>query len=394
MFVTPPASDRAPATRTALARPPAPGPERAPRGPFGGSAAPTETGTDGRVEGPTVLAAWTATVVRALEARGLDGMALACEAGVDPGAFALEGGRVPLAASTRLWRLAVEATGDPCFAVSVARFVRPGTFHGLGMGVLASRTLADALTRIGRYAPLVLDTAATPSTEVRSGRYVLALGWTRAVADRPGAPIPESVEAITACIVATGRFMTDGAVAPVEVHLPRADRPEPDGFERFFRCPVRYGADDYVIAYDAEAVGRPLRAGCGEAAEAADRVAAGYLARVQGPEGVADEVRTVLRRGEGQVPPTAAQVAAVLAMSSRTLQRRLHDEGTTLRALVEEVRMDRARELLAGGATAAAVAHRLGFSDPTAFRRAFKRTTGETPRTFAARAATQRPGER
>jgi AraC-like DNA-binding protein len=328
-------------------------------------------------------------VVRALEARGVDGMALAREAGVDPGTFEVDGGRVPLAASTALWRLAVRTTGDPCFAVSVARFVRPGTFHGLGLGVLASRTLADALTRIGRFAPLVLDTAARPSAEERDGRFVLALGWTSSVAGRPGVPVPESVEAITACIVATARFLTDGAVAPVEVHLPRPDRPEPDGFERYFRCPVRYGADDYLIAYDADRVHRPLRAGCGEAAEAADRVAAGYIARVQGPDGVADEVRTVLRRAVGEGSPTAARVAAELAMSSRTLQRRLQDEGTTFRALVDEVRMARARELLADGTTAAAVATRLGFSDPTAFRRAFKRTTGETPRTFTVRTATR-----
>lgn len=370
--------DREPAMRTALARTPAADPALAPTGP-----AP---------EGPTVLAAWTATVVRALQARGVDGMALACEAGIHPGVFEVDGGRVPLAATTALWRLAVDATGDPCFAVSVARFVRPGTFHGLSLGMLASRTLADALTRVGRFAPLVLDTAVTPTTEVRDGRYELRLGWTRVATGQPGAPVQESVEAITACIVSTARFLTDGAVAPVEVHLPRRERPEPDGFARYFRCPVRYGCDDYLIAYDADLVHRPLRAGCGEAAEAADRVAAGYIARVRGPDGVADEVRAVLRRAVGEAPPSAAEVAAALAMSSRTLQRRLHDEGTTFRALVDDVRMAQARELLAGGATAAAVAGTLGFSDPTAFRRAFKRATGETPRTFSTR--TSPPNQR
>lgn len=203
----------------------------------------------------------------------------------------------------------------------------------------------------------------------------------------------EAVEAITSCIVSAARFLTDGAATPIEVHLPRSERPEPDGFERYFRCPVRYGRDDYLIAYDADLVHRPLRAACGEAAEAADRVASGYIARVCGPDGVADEVEAVLRRAPDDTSPTAAQVAAELAMSSRTLQRRLQDEGTSFRALADDLRTQRARELLAGGANAAEVAARLGFSDPTAFRRAFKRSTGETPRTFTQRAAARRSAQ-
>mgnify|MGYP006181042501 CR=1 FL=1 len=57
---------------------------------------------------PTVLAAWTATLVRALDARGVDGNALAAAAGIDPAVFGSDDARIPLSRTTELWRLAVE----------------------------------------------------------------------------------------------------------------------------------------------------------------------------------------------------------------------------------------------------------------------------------------------
>jgi AraC-like DNA-binding protein len=72
-------------------------------------------------------------------------------------------------------------------------------------------------------------------------------------------------------------------------------------------------------------------------------------------------------------------------MSERTLQRRLHEENTTFRELVCDVRIDLAKDLLrTERPSASALAPRLGFSEPAAFRRAFKRRTGMTPGDFVA----------
>ena len=125
---------------------------------------------------------------------------------------------------------------------------------------------------------------------------------------------------------------------------------------------------------------------------ASTTVAAGYIARVRGPESVTDEVRASLAARVARGGKTSAiEVAAELAMSARTLQRRLQAEGTSFRALAEEVRMAEASDMLASGAATALVASTLGFSDPTAFRRAFKRSTGETPRAFVERCGNPTP---
>jgi len=73
-------------------------------------------------------------------------------------------------------------------------------------------------------------------------------------------------------------------------------------------------------------------------------------------------------------------------MSERTLQRRLKDEGTTFAVLVDEVRTDLARMYLADDRLAVyEVAFLLGFSEPSAFNRAFKRWLGTSPREYRQR---------
>src|SRR5688572_27196241 len=146
---------------------------------------------------PTVLAAWTATVLQALDARGVDGVAVARAAGIDVALFDVDGARIPLAQSTELWRLAVDATDDPCFGLEVSRFVRPTTFQGLSMGIIASGTFRDALDRIVRFSPLVLNDGPVHDDLVECDGRCVYTSRTKPVDLRPS---DESREAILATI--------------------------------------------------------------------------------------------------------------------------------------------------------------------------------------------------
>ncbi len=79
---------------------------------------------------------------------------------------------------------------------------------------------------------------------------------------------------------------------------------------------------------------------------------------------------------------TVEEIAHQLDRSARTLQRELAERGTSVRDLVDDVRRARAIELLASGLTVSEVAERLGFSEPGAFYRAFRRWTGKAPGAF------------
>jgi AraC-like DNA-binding protein len=108
---------------------------------------------------------------------------------------------------------------------------------------------------------------------------------------------------------------------------------------------------------------------------------------VRARPGVAATVRDVLLRDPSAIPDQSA-VAAELFVSTRTLSRRLRQEGTSFRALRDEVRQVLSEQLLCQASmTTEQVAARLGYADPASFIRAFRRWKGCPPQAFARAAA-------
>jgi AraC-like DNA-binding protein len=109
------------------------------------------------------------------------------------------------------------------------------------------------------------------------------------------------------------------------------------------------------------------------------------------PTEVSQLVRQRLREASAGHLPAIGAVAAALAMSPRTLQRRLAHDRTSYRELVSEVREDLAREYLTESRLSISeIAFVLGFSDVSTFHRAFKRWTRQTPRAYRHRVGTAR----
>jgi AraC-like DNA-binding protein len=97
------------------------------------------------------IGGWIIGIIRALDVAGVDGASLARQASINPDTLATAGARSPLAANTRLWRLAVQATGDPCFGLRVPPHVPATGLHGLAYAMMASANLKEALERFVRY---------------------------------------------------------------------------------------------------------------------------------------------------------------------------------------------------------------------------------------------------
>src|SRR5690606_11981190 len=103
----------------------------------------------------STLASWTRAPRRQLAAHGLDSAALCREAGLDPALMDDPNARYPLHATTRLWQLAVAASGDPSLGLHTSRHVAPTTFHAMGLAVMASGSLREVFERIVRYTQVV-----------------------------------------------------------------------------------------------------------------------------------------------------------------------------------------------------------------------------------------------
>ena len=221
---------------------------------------------------PTVLASWTETLVLTLDDLGLHGRAMAEDAGIDVATFDEPGARLPLSATSRLWRRAVEATGDESLGILVSRYVRPTTFHGLSQAVVTSPSVREALERMAHAARVVADGAKVETT-CHGSTLELVNSWT----DPATHPTFESIDAVIASIVRAARFIAGRDFSPIEVWLERPAPSNPERFHQFFGCTVHFDAGIVRLVFDLSSSERKARTANPELAQAIDSVVAQYL---------------------------------------------------------------------------------------------------------------------
>ena len=163
------------------------------------------------------------------------------------------------------------------------------------------------------------------------------------------------------------------------------DRTEP--FDEWFRSPIAWGAPRPSVVIRRDDLAQPLPTANPDVALANERVALEYLERLDRADVTAQVRRRILEQLPSG-PPTQTEIARRLALSPRTLHRRLADTGTSFADLLDEMR----RELAAGYLqrtehSVAEVAYLLGFAEVSSFNRAFRRWTGKRPSEFRGAAA-------
>lgn len=324
---------------------------------------------------PTVLAVTVTAMKEALDERGIELDGLARRVGIDLALLRRPGARFPVARMRRLWLLAFELTGDALFGLHVGQRVRPGMFHALGLGIVTSPTLLDALRRVERYSSIV-------ST---NGRAVVvhANGVTRLEVQATPRTIRQTAYGLDALMMSLARMLqlcagTD--YAPLGITLTHSDQGRAAEYRAAFGCPVEFDAPRLAFLFRTESITQPLLSGDPDLAAESDRLAARYLRTLQ-PDTTATRVRTLLLQSlpAGQV--SQERVAQALHQSTSTLQRRLRGEGTSFQALLDATRRELALDYLRSGEHSVAdIAFLLGFSDQSNFTRAFRRWTGQTPR--------------
>ncbi|MFY0566955.1 AraC family transcriptional regulator ligand-binding domain-containing protein [Archangium lansingense] len=324
--------------------------------------------------------------------RGL--LALLAEAGVRVESLARKVGAV--SASARLTPaqmdafldLALPAVGSDEARLKMAMDVRPELFGVVGLAAMAAPTLGVALTRVERYKRLLaLDTVGlAPGRDSTRVRIHLARP------DGPTARMRAEMEMVF--LLAFARRMTRTQVIPQRVDL-RGPVPAYQALlEAFFKAPIHHGQESDALVFSALELARPLASSNSELAGLLGPRAEQLLVE-SGSLDVAEQVRAALRRMLAGDEPSMEAVAQTLGTSGRTLQRRLSEAGTSFVALLGEVRWELAREQLARtDMEVAELSFLLGFSDSSAFHRAFKRWEGVTPLEYRRAARKKRPSAR
>jgi AraC-like DNA-binding protein len=278
--------------------------------------------------------------------------------------------RISPAALRLAWHHAVRLTANPYLALHLATALPPGAFGIVEYVVRSAATAGDAIALGLRYLNIV--------DEVSRGEMVRG--------DHPdhvdllvGADSPIPHEASLAAVVGQARMLAGDAFRPLAVDFAHRPPGEHAVYEAFFRCPVRFGAPHTRLVLSRASLDIPLATADPNLLPILLRAADALLARCATPSTTADEVRRVLadalRTGEADVE----HVAAHLGTTARSLQRRLKDEDTTFFAVRDELRRELASTYLDGGLSITEISFLLGFSEASAFFRAFKRWTGTTP---------------
>jgi AraC-like DNA-binding protein len=329
------------------------------------------------LKGATILGSFAAQAIQVAGARDVDLSGPLHALSLSPGALAADDARVAAHAVVELWGAAARASGDPDFGLHAGAATTPASLGALGYALATSATIADALERCARYARL-LDTAGFSVVE-EGGRV-----WLRF---RPGAGRPYA-EAIVAAVVAMMRQLTGADVRPVFVAFEHPRPPSVAEHERILGATPVFGhAAGNWVAFDAALLAMPCVRADPALARHLDRSARAALAELP-IEGVVrarvcDAIAARLEDGEA---PSATSIARHLALTTRTLHRRLRAEGTTFSVLVDEARFARAAAWLRDASVSTDdIARRLGFSETSAFSRAFRRWAGESPRAFRRR---------
>jgi AraC-like DNA-binding protein len=319
-------------------------------------------------------------VLARLRALGLDADAALCAADLSPAIVNDADARIPHRLVLALWREAVRQSGDDAFGIHAAEGIRPGTFDVLDYATRSSATLAEGLARLVRYHRILHD-AAVVQVRAHGDRVQL----THALPDHAGELPRHPAEFIVAAWVVVARQATGTDFAPLEVgfiHAPPADLSE---HQRLFRAPIRFNSSANEVVLSRPVLDLPLVKSDPGLCAVLERQMGELLERLPRTTSLGVRVRQLVAKELSTAAPSAAAAARKLHMSRRTLQRLLHAEGTTFSKLVDALRRELATSYFREPAIAIAeVAFLLGFSEASAFHRAFKRWHGVTPSVYRA----------
>lgn len=319
----------------------------------------------------TTLTSWAKLIWQTLSDDGLDARAAFAQAGLDPALLSDSNGRYPVAGMHQLWLSAERHYSKPDFGLDVGSRWHPTSFNALGFAWLASDTLHQALERLVRYAQLVNSGLKAELTTT---------GTTYQVRIVPHAQSPAAANvAGLAAVVTMCRALMGESFTPVSLGLPLQGRGLSQAAETFFACPANTNCTDSLLAIDRQQAHSHLPGANAQLAQVNEKLALENLSKVQNSNIRARIGQAIAARlPSGEV--SEESIAAELALSTRSLQRRLHEEDTSFKQLLDKVRRELAKQYLSlGEHSLSEISYLLGYGDQPSFSRAFKRWFGMSP---------------
>jgi AraC-like DNA-binding protein len=328
---------------------------------------------------PTIAAGYVRGLLQLAALKGASQQVLAERSQIDPEELQDQDNRIPLAKYVVLMRVAKELCKDPALALHFGEAFDFAEMSIVGLIARASETGAEALVQVNRYARLVAEVDFGTADRYRLERKGNEL-WLVDSRSNPNT-FPELTESAFARAVCMARRYATERQFIKAVHVTHAEPAYRAEYDRIFQVPVVFDSDKNALVSTPEwltyRTSHSSRYVFGILSAKAEELLKMLESSKSTRGRVENLLLPVLHTGNANIET----IARKLALSRQTLFRRLKAEGTTFEKLLDELRHKMALHYLRGrNVSVNETAYLVGFSEPAAFSRAFKRWTGSSPR--------------
>ncbi len=326
----------------------------------------------------TISASTTAILYKLMESYGLNSEDIYRQQGIKREDFNDPEKRISYSVMHNLWQQAEHLIADPCFGLKAVKIWRPSDLNALGYAWLASSSLRTALKRLSRYLRIATDFYTLDLT-LEDDSVVLNFDFK----DKTSLLTPQ-VDASMAIVLEMCRINYITPIDPVAVSLVHSASPCQSEYYAYYRCPIQFDQAVNTITLPIDSIDKTLPSNNPHLAQLHEQIIVKYLSILDKAD-IIDQIKKIIAELLPSGELSDQKVAQMLNTSSRSLQRRLQDNGTTFKLILREVRKELACEYLQNKEySLAEIAFQLGFSEQSSFTRAFKLWTGQTPGKFEA----------
>ena len=283
--------------------------------------------------------------------------------------------RVSYRQASLIIKRALRAIPRSSFGLEVGAHQSSGTFGIMGLAMMTARTFGEAVA-IGIEHADITGALMDVEMETTNVREVALIA-------RPRFPDEDILvflcEELFASTLQLARSLVGPAFKPVRLELTYPTPPHAADYRKLFGCEIRFGANRNRLVVGAQWLDMHLPTHHPVSAQQALAICREQAAQIKRQSEIVASVERILRRRLAE-HPTLGDVASSLNLSERTLRRHLAAAGRVYRDIHDQLRTERALELLSAGALSIAdIGSEVGYSDAREFRRAFKRWTGAAP---------------
>lgn len=331
----------------------------------------------GRAEPGTVAICFVAAALESVRARHMDTDGLLARVGLSPSLLQVPQARVSAKHYGELWRL-VALTLDDEFFGQDSRRMKAGSFAMLVHAVLGCKNLAQALDRSLRFYGLILDDIA--GSLARDGKEASIILRERV----PGAP-PRVFghEVLLMLLHGVACWLVGRRIPILRAQFGYPEPAHSAEYRLMYCTDLTYGLPHTAIVFGADYLNLPIVQNERSVKEFLRTAPESILVKYKNGSSLSARIRRRLRQLLPGEVPDFDTLAGELNMTTATLRRRLHEEGASYQGIKDQLRRDLAISYLShSDRSVMDIALELGFSERSAFHRAFRKWTGASPGEF------------